>query len=125
LTGSLLFCEGRSERVPELAAEPSCGSPAFANSCRPLTRTRQAIAWPPRSGKRVRQSRARTNEGVKQQADVEAIVHADYEQANELNVVCLFSALGLVLSAAAISLMPVDAMSWTAAHLHLGMMSGH
>ena len=52
-------------------------------------------------------------------------MHATYEQANELKVVCLFSALGLVLSAAVISMVPADAMSWATAHLHLGMTSGH
>jgi hypothetical protein len=48
-----------------------------------------------------------------------------------LEVVCLFCALGLVLSAAVISMVPADAMSWATAHLHLqlhlhlGITSGH
>jgi hypothetical protein len=49
---------------------------------------------------------------------VEAILHATDEQ-NELKAVCLFSALGLVLSAAVISMLPPDAMNWAIAHLHL------
>ena len=52
-------------------------------------------------------------------------MYATYEEANELMAVCLFSALGLVLSAAVISMVPADAMSWATAHLHLGMTSGH
>jgi len=50
-----------------------------------------------------------------------------YEQASGLEVVCLFAALGLSLSAAVISMVPADALSWVAAHLHLhmGLPSGH
>jgi len=55
----------------------------------------------------------------------EAFMYATYEQANELMAVCLFSVLGLVLSAAVISIMPADAMSLAIAQLHLGMTSGH
>ena len=42
------FVEGKSERLPEFAAGPSCGSTGFGDLCGPLTRTRQAIALPPR-----------------------------------------------------------------------------
>jgi len=75
----------------------------------------------------VRRSRARTNAGAGYHADVEAIVHVTYEQASGLEVVCLFAALGLSLSAAVISMVPADALSWVAAHLHLhmGLPSGH
>jgi len=52
-------------------------------------------------------------------------MYATYEQANELMAVCLFSVLGLVLSAAVISIMPADAMSLAIAQLQLGMTSGH
>jgi hypothetical protein len=56
-------------------------------------------------------------------------MYTTYEEANELMAVCLFSALGLVLSAAGISagisLMPADATSWEIVHLHLKMTSGH
>jgi hypothetical protein len=52
-------------------------------------------------------------------------MYATHEEANELMAVCLFSALGLVLSAAGISIMPADATSWEIAHLHLEMTSGH
>ncbi|HSV23195.1 MAG TPA: hypothetical protein VLJ17_09220 [Xanthobacteraceae bacterium] len=41
------------------------------------------------------------------------------EGANDLTVVLLFSALGLVLSLAVISMMPADAMSWAIAHLEV------
>jgi Mn2+/Fe2+ NRAMP family transporter len=38
-------------------------------------------------------------------------MYATYEEANELMAVCLFSALGLVLLAAGISMMPADALA--------------
>jgi hypothetical protein len=50
-------------------------------------------------------------------------MHATYERANDLTVVVLFSALGLVLSLAVISMIPADAMSWAIAHLE--WTSGH
>lgn len=45
----------------------------------------------------------------------------------ELDVVVLFSALGLAVSAAVISAMPEDAMGWAIAHIkmHLDMMPKH
>jgi uncharacterized membrane protein YfcA len=46
-----------------------------------------------------------------------AIYEQADEQARELIVVCLFSVLGLVLSAAVISMTPADAMSWVITHL--------
>jgi hypothetical protein len=50
-------------------------------------------------------------------------MHATYEQAVDLTVVVLFSALGLVLSLAVIFMIPADAMSWAIAHLE--WTSGH
>jgi hypothetical protein len=44
-------------------------------------------------------------------------MHATYERANDLAVVVLFSALGLVLSLAVISMIPADATSWATAYL--------
>jgi len=44
-----------------------------------------------------------------------------YERANDLAVVFLFSALGLVLSLAVISMLPADPMSWAIAHLGTGV----
>ena len=45
------------------------------------------------------------------------------ERANDLTVVSLFSALGLVLSLAVISMLPADTMNWAIAHLEVT--SGH
>jgi hypothetical protein len=45
-----------------------------------------------------------------------------YEGPDDLTVVCLFSALGLVLTLAVISMMPADATSWAIAHLEV---TGH
>jgi hypothetical protein len=50
-------------------------------------------------------------------------MHKIYEPADDLTVVCLFSALGLVLSLAVISMMPADALSWAIAQLE--WTSGH
>ena len=46
-----------------------------------------------------------------------------YEQDNDLTVVLLFSALGLALSVAVLSILPADAVSWAIAHLEVT--SGH
>jgi hypothetical protein len=53
----------------------------------------------------------------------EAFMYATYEQANELMAVCLFSALGLVLSLAVMFIVPADATSWATAYL--AWTSGH
>ena len=51
----------------------------------------------------------------------------DELQDDELKVVALFSALGLAVSAAVISMLPEEAMSWAIAHLmlHLELMPAH
>jgi hypothetical protein len=46
-------------------------------------------------------------------------MYAIYDRANDLTVVLLFSALGLVLSLAVISMLPADTMSWAIAHTEL------
>jgi hypothetical protein len=50
-------------------------------------------------------------------------MYATYEEANELMAVCLFSALGLVLSLAVMFIVPADATSWATAYL--AWTSGH
>jgi hypothetical protein len=45
-----------------------------------------------------------------------------YEGPDDLTVVSLFSALGLVLSLAVIPMMPAEALSWTIAQLEV---TGH
>jgi|RhiMetStandDraft_4_1073278.scaffolds.fasta_scaffold1106141_1 hypothetical protein len=49
-------------------------------------------------------------------------MYTNYEEPDDLTVVSLFSALGLVLSLAVIPMMPAEALSWAIAQLEV---TGH